>query len=264
MQMPDASKNTSGVRVTLVAVNGWGKTTIGAFGENPVVVMSPDEQGYLTLQSRGLVPTVPIMQVRSWPELLASVSGLAKDPQGRKTVVVDALAGMESLCAKHVCETQYKGDWGEKGFMAFYRGPAQVAREWPALLLRLTACARAGLDVIVLGHAKVQTFKNPDGPDYDRYECACGTSDLWGRTRDWAEAVLFGNFKPIVETARQEDNIAKAKGKAIGQKRIMRCQFSAAADAKNQYGLGAEYEMPNTAEACAAAFWNLIKNGDKK
>lgn len=253
----------TGSRVVLVAVNGYGKTTIGAYGESPVVICAPDEQGYMTLLKHGLVPAIPVMQVKSWPELLASLSGLAQDKQGRKTIVLDALAGFEYLLARHVCETQFKGDWSERGFMSFYRGPAQVAREWPALLLRLTQCANAGLNVLLIGHAKVARFSNPDGADFDRFECACGHVDLWGRTRDWAEAVLFGNFRAIVDTARPESNIAKAKGKAIGQERILRCQYSAAADAKNQYGLAPEYTMPNEAEACAAAFWNLV-NGDTK
>lgn len=249
---------TAGVRVVLVAVNGWGKTSLAARAKDAVGIVAPDEHGYLTLLSRGLVPAIPIYQPTSWLETLACVDALAANPQGRRTLFIDALTGVEQMLAQHVCKTQYGGDWGEKGFMAFYRGPAQVAREWPAILSRLTRVAAAGVDVVLIGHAKVEKFKNPDGPDFDRYACACGTEDLWGRTRNWAEAVLFGNFRAIVDTARPEANIAKASGKAIGQERILRCQHSAAADAKNQYGLEPEYVMPNNADECASAFWNLI------
>lgn len=256
MRMPTVHR--AGIRAVLVAVNGYGKTTAAAHGPDPVVVMAPDELGYMTLLSRGLVPAVPVVEPTTWPETLASIDAIADAPQGRKTIVLDALTGFEMLLAAHVCKTQCGGDWGEKGFMAFYRGPAQVAREWPALLMRLTRAAEKGLNVLVIGHAKSTKFKNPDGPDYDRYECACGTEDLWGRTRNWAEAVLFGNFRAIVDTARPEANIAKASGKAIGQERILRCQHSAAADAKNQYGLQPEYVMPDEPQAFAAAFWNLI------
>lgn len=248
-----------GTRVVFVATEGFGKTTVGALGENPVILTMPDERGYYTLLSRGLVPAVPCMQIRSWPELLASVEALAKDPGDRKTAVLDAMAGMESLLAQHVCRLHFNNDWGEKGYAAFGRGAKVVQREWPALLPRLTALANKGVDVLLLGHAKVRRFNSPEGADYDRYECNVGTDEVWARTKAWAEAVLFGNFRSIVETSRPESNVAKAYGKAIAHERIMRCQYSAVADAKNQLGLMAEYAMPDNAEEFARTFWGLVK-----
>jgi len=256
MRMPERS--THGARVVFVAVNGYGKTTAGALGPDPVIIMSPDERGYETLFDHGLVPAVPLMRPASWPELIASLRALASDPQGRRTVVLDALAGFEYLLARHICENQYGNDWGKGGFLAWNEGPRIVARTWPVLLGALQSCAQRGLHVLVLGHAKVTKFNNPDGPDYDRYECACGTADLWSRTRDWAEAVLFGNFVAIVDQAREQANIAKAHGKAIGQQRVLRCQYSSAADAKNQYGLDAQYVMPDDPRRFADAFWRMI------
>jgi len=247
------------VRVVLVGVEGIGKTSIAAFAETPLMIMAPEELGYLTLYSRGLVPECAIVQPRSWLEVLAAIESAAREPGKYKTLVLDAMAGLESLCAWHVCQTEFKGDWGEKGFCAYGRGPGIVARTWPAILPRLTACARAGLDVILLGHARVKNFKNPDGADYDRYECNTGNDNVWARTKMWAEACLFLSFRPIVELVRPEANVARAHGKAIGQQRIMRCEYSAVADAKNQLGLSPEYEMPDNPAACAAAFWNLVK-----
>lgn len=258
-KMAVPSGPVGGTRTVLVAVNGWGKTTIGAYAEDPVMLISPDEMGYPTLLSRGLVPAVPAMQPRSWPEALACIESLARDQQGRKTIVVDALAGFEHLLARHICKTQFGGDWSKTGFLSWNEGPRVVARIWPMLLARLLACARAGMDILILGHAKIEKFENPDGANYDRYVCNCGHADLWARTKDWAEAVLFGNFRAIVDTARPETNTAKAKGKAIGQQRLMRAQFSSSADAKNQYGLQPEYIMPDNPEECASAFWRLIK-----
>lgn len=258
MAMPTRSK--SGSRVVFVAVNGYGKTTCGAYGPEPVVIMSPDEHGYITLHDHGIVPSVPIMQPKSWPELLASIESFAADRQGRKTIVLDALAGLEFLLARHVCETRFKGDWGKTGFLSWNEGPREVARIWPSLLARLMACSKNGMNILILGHAKVSRFNNPDGADYDRYECNCGAIELWNRTRDWAEAVLFGNFRAIVDQAREQANIAKAHGKAIGQQRIIRCQYSAAADAKNQYGLGPEYVMPDDREKFAESFWSMVSN----
>ncbi len=262
MTMPERSSH--GARVVFVAVNGYGKTTAGALGPDPVIVMSPDERGYETLYDHGLVPAVPLMRPRDWPELIASLRALASDQQGRRTVVLDALAGFEYMLAQHICRTQYGNDWGKGGFLAWNEGPRVVARTWPVLLGALQACAQRGLNVLILGHAKITRFNNPDGPDYDRYECACGTADLWSRTRDWAEAVLFGNFVAIVDQAREQPNIARAHGKAIGQQRVLRCQYSAAADAKNQYGLDPQYIMPDNPEQFADAFWRMVTRNKER
>lgn len=248
-----------GVRVVFVAVEGFGKTTTGALGEAPLIIMAPEEQGYLTLHSRGLVPACPMMQPRSWPQLLAAVEAVATDPGDRRTLVLDAMVGLEALCAAHVCQTNFGGDWGERGFAAYGRGARIVSREWPQLLARLSAVSRRGVDVLLLGHARVKRFSAPDGPDYDRYECNVGTEDVWARTKAWGEAVLFGMFRPIVEQSRPESNVARAHGKAIAHQRILRCQYSAVADSKNQFGLEPEYAMPDNAAAFAASFWHLVK-----
>lgn len=255
------SKTKRGVRVVYVAVEGFGKTTTGALGPNPLMIMAPEEQGYLTLHSRSLVPELPMMQPRSWPQLLAGIEQIIGSPSEYETVVLDAMVGLEALCASWVCHTNFGGDWGERGFAAYGRGTRIVAREWPQLLARLSALADRGVNVLVLGHARVKRFNAPDGPDYDRYECNCGSDEVWARTKAWGEAVLFGMFRPIVEQNRPESNIAKAHGKAIAHERIMRCEYSAVADAKNQYGLEAEYRLPDEPRACAAAFWGLVIGG---
>lgn len=261
MQMPGASH--TGSRVVFVATEGYGKTSTGALAEKPVIIMAPDELGYLTLHQHGLVPAVPTMQPKSWLELLACIEHLAKEPHDRKTVVLDAMVGLEALCAWHVCQQEFKGDWGESGFQAYGRGKGIVARTWPAIFPRLTACANRGMNVLVLGHAKVQAFRNPDGADFDRFECNVAT-EVWGRTKAWAEAVLFGNFRALVDEAKVQSNKAKAKGKAIGQERILRCQYSAMADAKNQYGLGPEYSMPDDPAQFAEAFWGMVTSNKKE
>lgn len=257
MQMPTPGAKT-GRRVVLVATEGYGKTTVGALGDNPVFIVAPNELGYFALYEHGLVPACPVMQPKSWPEVKAAIEFIAREPGDRKTLVLDAMVGLEALCATYICETQYDGDWSKKGFLSYGEGPKVVTREFPSIFPRLSACARKGVDVLILGHAKTQPFSNPEGAAYDRFECNVA-KEVWALTKAWAEAVLFGNFRAIVDEARTETNIAKAKGKAIGQQRIMRCQYSALADAKNQFGLAPEYAMPDDPAQFAAAFWGLIK-----
>lgn len=257
MKMPSVQK--IGARLVFVAVEGYGKTSCGAFGPSPVVMMAPGEGGYMTLLSRGLVPTVPIIQPSNWTDTLDALSELAKNHGDRETLVVDALVGFESLCARHICDSEFSGDWGERGFAAFGRGLKIVYRTWPLIIGRLEQCARAGLNVMVLSHAQVKPYRNPDGPDYDRFEANVGP-EAWQRLKAWADFVAFGSFRSIVDEARAQSNIAKAKGKAIGQSRVLRCQYSAVADAKNQYGLDPEYLMPDDPAQFAERYWNMVTN----
>lgn len=251
-----------GARVVLVAVNGFGKTTAGAMMPNPVMILAPQEDGYLTLHKRGLVPSVPMLRVKSWDETLMALDELATNPGDRQTVVCDAIVGFEHLLAHKICHRDFEGDWGERGFRAWNSGPATVAREWPQLLVRLDRCADAGLDVILLGHASIRSFSPPDGPAYDRYECSVTTKEVWARTKDWGEAVLFGTFQATVDQVKTQTNAAKAKGKAVSEKRVLRCRYSAYADAKNQYGLDAVYDVPDDPAQWSKAFHALIHNGD--
>lgn len=258
MMMPDAIPNAAS-RTVLVAVPGYGKTSIGAFADRPVMIVMPNELGYITLYRHELVPAVPVMMPRSWSELLACIESIARDPGDRKTLVLDALAGAEALLSSQICAEHFKGEWGEKGFGAFGRGAKIVMREWPAILPRLTACARKGVDVLLLAHSKVKLFSDPAGPNYDRYEIDMGNDEAWSRTRMWSEAVMYGIFQPIVDQARPEANTARAKGKAIAQNRILRTENSPICDAKCQLGLEPVYTMPNSAAECAAAYWALVK-----
>jgi hypothetical protein len=241
---------TRGFKVVLCAVEGWGKTSIAARAERPVMLLAPFETGYLTLHTRGLVPEVPHFTMRGWDETIKTIEAIAENPKGARTVVLDALAGYESLCAEYVREVHHKGSLSD--FNAFGRGAANMRREWPSLLAALEACVEHGLNVCVCAHTQVKNFKNPEGPDYDRYTVNVG-DEVWQRTKMWAEAVVFGTWRAIVDGRRS------GTGKAIGQLRILRCQYSPLVDAKNQYGLLPEYAVPEGSDVAARAFWELIR-----
>lgn len=221
-------------RLIVNAVEGFGKTTIGAFAPDPVIFMARGESGYDTLLSAGLVPAVPAEEVSTWSELIGWIGELIKDTQGRKTLVLDAIGGFERLCHEHVCERDFNGDWGECGFASYQRGYEIALVDWLGLLGRLDSLHQKGLAIVLLGHCRVQTFKNPLGVDFDRY-----VSDThhktWGITHKWADAVLFGNFLTIIDG--EEKAKRQGKGKAIGgTDRVLYTERRDAFDAKNRTG----------------------------
>src|SRR5690606_23939606 len=117
-------------RLVINGVEGIGKTSLGAYAPGAAIIMARGETGYETLLGSNRVPTLPRISVDNWLDLLASVSDVAKNPGDIKTLVLDALGGFETLCHEHICNTEYKGDWGEHGFGSFQRGYTVSASEW--------------------------------------------------------------------------------------------------------------------------------------
>lgn len=230
----------------LNAVEGWGKTSVLAHMDTPMI-LSCGETGYDTLLSAGRVPAVAAAQVADWNDLMGWCGDLLDDPQGIKTLGIDTIGGAERMCHEFVCKTQFDGEWGEKGFMGFQRGFDISVPEWLKLLALLEQLKlKHGMVVMLLSHNKVAKYKNPAGPDYDRY-MADVHEKTWAATRRWADMVLFGKFHEVVEVAGRNKSNPNAKGKGIGgTERVLYTEWRPAWDAKSRYGLPDEIWLLDT------------------
>ena len=241
-------------RIILNAVEGWGKTTAGAYAPNPAILMARGETGYTTLLGAGSVPSVDAALIDTWPELLAIIDDLVGADRGYGSIVLDAMGGFERLCHEHVCRRDFGGDWGEKGFAAYAKGFDRAAGDWLQLLARLEKLRDArGVPVIVLTHSQVKPFKNPIGTDFDRYVADCHPK-TWAPTSKWADCVLFGNHYQIVE----EKQKGRAKGVG-GNQRVIHTEHNDAWDAKNRYGMPAVIDIPDDYTQVWSTIWAAIK-----
>jgi hypothetical protein len=242
-------------RIVVNGVEGFGKTSLGAFANNPVMLMARGETGYKTLLGAGRVPAVPAVQIETWPETLAVVDGLRESPADEiGLVILDAMGGFERLCHEHVCNTDFSGVWGEKGFGSFQKGFDLSVNEWVKLLAALDRVRNdTGAAVLLLSHAQVKPFKNPLGPDYDRYVADCHAK-TWAATARWADAVLFGNFVTVVEEKKGK----RAKGIG-GTDRAIYTERRDGYDAKNRYGMPETMDLPNDPAQMWPVVWSAIK-----
>ena len=247
-------------RLVVFATEGFGKTTLGACAPEPLILMSRGETGYDTLLQSKLVPQVPAEVVVDWQDLLGWIDGLTNDPQGRKTLVLDTLGGFERLCHEHVCREHFKSDWTETGFASYQKGYDLAVTDWIGLLSRLDRLRAKGVTILWLGHSRIHSFKNPLGPDFDRYICDCHPK-TWGVTHRWADAVLFGNFLTVLDN--EEKAKRAGKGKAIGgTTRILFTERRDAYDAKNRYGMKGEIWLEDGPAASWSTLWaHLQTNG---
>lgn len=243
-------------RIVLHGVEGVGKTTFAAHAGDVLFAMMRGETGVETLIDAGQLPGMShTEELTTWEQLLGLVDQLTEKEHSYKNLVIDSAGPAERLCHEMVCARDYKSDWGERGFMGYMRGYETSLTEWLDLLQRLDKMRTARrVRPILIAHTKVATFKNPEGPDYDRY-----TIDLhhktWGITAKWADMILFANYYTVVD-----ESGSRAKGTG-GSERILYTQRTAAWDAKNRHGLPQEIPMGDSGGEAWHHFIEAIKQG---
>lgn len=242
--------------MVLYGVSGIGKTSMVAHCPGVVFMPDPHEDGITTLKSSGLVPEVPQLPApTTWDEVLDQLNFLATGNHDFRAVALDALGGFERLCHEHVCRRDFSGDWGDRGFQGYMRGYDVSLADWRQFIAALDRVRNERrMSIILIGHAKVSPFRNPEGPDYDRWNVDVHHK-TWGLTHRWADIVLFANF----EVFTNKDGLkTKARG---GQTRMLYCEYHAAYDAKNRHGLPAEIPMGSSGLEAWDNFVQAIKNG---
>lgn len=250
-------------RYILHAVEGWGKTSFAAQCPKPIFIQSRGETGLDTLIDSGQLPETPhFPQAETWAELLACVQVLIDEDHPYKTLAIDTLNGAERLCHESVCDREFNGEWGDKGFASYQKGPEVSLTDWRKLLAKLDELReRRKMTIFALCHTKVAAFRNPLGADYDRFQPDVDKR-TWSISHKWADAVLFGNFETAVSSVKENKKTGEAKGKGVGGKqRIMYTVRDAAYDAKNRMGLPEEVEMGRSPAEAWSNFMAAIKQG---
>lgn len=252
-------------RIIIHAVEGWGKTSLGAMFPDPIFIEARGETGLETLIDAGQLPEMPhFPEIMSWQGVLDAIESLLNGEHDYKSLVLDTLNGLERLCHEHVCNREYRGDWGEKGFTSFQRGFTVSLGDWRNFLASLDRLReQRGMRIIILSHTKVTTFKNPEGPDFDRYEPDVHAK-TWGLTARWADVILFGNYYVKVEKSSPNAPVSQ-KGKGTGgTARVVYTRRSAAYDAKNRHGLPDMIDCGNSPQEAYDNFVSAMKAGRGK
>ena len=258
--LSDVSTKGRGLRPAMVihGAEKVGKTSFAAMAKNPVFLMSHGEIGLETLIDHGQLGDVPhLPEIKTWPRLLESCEALRDEDHKFDTAVLDTANGMEDLLYDFVCETEYNGDRGPRGFLSYMQGYQTATPHWQGMLRILDELReKRNMTVILLCHTQIKSFKNPAGQDYDRYQPQMHARQ-WGATHKWADVIMFMDTVTVID---EDGNRPKAVG---GTQRIARCERSAAWDAGNRYGLK-EFSLGNSAAEGWKNFMAAMKKARKE
>jgi len=208
------------IKIVLHGPPGIGKSTFGSKTPNPIFL--PTEDGLTTID----VPHFPL--AKNLQELWVCMKELIEEEHEYKTFVVDTLDWLEKLMWKHVCETHSVDSIDEIGYG---KGYLFATTQWRRFYDGLEMMRNKGIAIVLLAHTEIKPFSPPNSDSYDRWQIKLHKTAA-AIAEEWADAVLFANFKVYVKTKK-----GKNSGKAVGGERVIYTQPNPAYRAKNRYGL---------------------------
>ncbi|MBP2621146.1 ATP-binding protein [Streptococcus panodentis] len=217
-------KRARAQKVVIYGPEGIGKSTFAAEFPNPVFI---DTEG-----STDNMDVARLDKPTSWTMLNNEVAFIKANPTECGTLVIDTIDWAESMAVADVCAQH-----GKKGIEDFGwgKGYTYVQEEIGRFLNSLSDLVDMGINVVLTAHAQIKKFEQPDElGSYDRYELKLGQktgSKTAPLVKEWADMVLFANYKTLVMTAEN------GKKKAQGGERVMYTNHRPAWDAKNRHGL---------------------------
>jgi hypothetical protein len=224
-------------RILVYGTEGIGKSTLAANAPNPIFIQTEDGLGEITCDKFPLATT--------FDDVVAPLNELAVSDHTYQTVVIDSLDWLERLIWDAVCR-EYRTNSIEKADGGYQRGYVHALTYWRKTVdglqrLRLTK----GMAIILIAHAKVEKFDDPESATYDRYSPRL-QKHAAALVNEWCDAVLFATRKFRTETEDRgfgrERTIAVGLG-AAGGERVLRTVGSPACIAKNRYDLPAELPL---------------------
>lgn len=222
-------KRARAQKVVVYGPEGIGKSTFAAQFPEPLFI---DTEG-----STDNMDVSRLDKPSSYTMLKNEIAWVKANPTVCKTLVIDTIDWAESLVIADVCAQHDKKGIEDFGWG---NGYTYTKEEMGRLLNQLGELVDLGINVVLTAHAQMRKFEQPDEMgSYDRWELKLGkktSSQTAPLVKEWADMVLFANYKTVVMTA---DN---GKKKATGGQRVLYTQHHPAWDAKNRHGL--PEEMP--------------------
>lgn len=216
-------------RVVLYGTEGIGKSTFAANAPKPIFLQTENGLGRIDCHKLPLI--------NEWSVMQNQLHAIYSQEHDYQTLVVDSLDWLEKLIWNDVASTNMVDSIEKIGYGKGYKF---ALKHWAEFLNMLDAIRNErGMAIVLIAHAKVERFEDPEVQGYDRYTLRLH-KEADATLREWADAVLFATVKMRIEKEDLGFNKTRTIAKGIGSgggERILRTVGSPACVAKNRYGI---------------------------
>ena len=218
-------------RVMLYGTHGIGKSTFASCAPKPIFLQTEDGLGEIDCDKFPLVT--------NFNEAMAALSELSTEKHPYQTIVVDSLDWLERLIWAEVCRKRNVENVEEIGYA---KGYVFSLTQWREFLEGLSALrADRGMTAILIAHARIERFENPETESYDRYVPRLHKLAA-AIVQEWCDEVLFATYKVYTKQSDEGFNRKRTQGVGSGE-RIIRTQERPAHVAKNRLNLPDELPL---------------------
>jgi AAA domain len=218
-------------RVMLYGTQGIGKSTFAANAPKPVFIQTEDGLGEIDCDKFPVAET--------FDTAMRALSELYTEKHPYRTVVIDSLDWMERLIWSEVCRKKNVTSIEDIGYA---KGYVFALTQWRELIEGLSALrSDRGMSVVLIAHARIERFENPETEAYDRYvprlhKLAAAV------VQEWCDEVLFATYK--VYTRQTDEGFDRKRTQGLGTgERVIRTEERPAHVAKNRLGLPEELPL---------------------
>jgi hypothetical protein len=220
-------------RLVIHGQEGVGKTTTAARFPVPVFLQTEDgAPAGIEIDTFGLLGT--------FSEVHTALTALASASHDYRTLVIDALDGLEALIWRDLCASQ---GWASIETPGFGKGYVTADRWWRDVLNGLDYLRRErGMAIVLLAHSAIETVNDPRAASYTSYQLRLHKRAR-GLVQDWCDAIGF--LSPDLHVREDDAGFGKKRARADGgSQRWLHWEARPSFVAKNRYGLPAKMPVP--------------------
>lgn len=217
---------------------GLGKTSLAADAPNPVIIDIDGGSNAIDVP-RYTFDDSGRTEPNSYAEFLMAIDDLRDNDHQFQTLITDTADKLEVLIHRHMLMRDSKSKnkaRNDSGLVmtsiedyGWGKGWNLAVDEWRNLLARFDELrAKKGMQIILVAHSQVKSFKNPIGEDYDRY-LAKIHEKAFGVIKEWADMVGFMSLDTVATSEAVKDD--RARGVSTGA-RVLYTQPNAAYEVK--------------------------------
>ena len=213
-------------RIVVHGIHGVGKSYFASNAPEPIFLITED--GLTNIE----VDHFPL--AKSLDDVWQYMGAIIDQDHEYQTFVLDTLDWLEKLIFAKVCLDQGVESTEEIGWGKAYNF---ALKHWGKFLAGLDKIREKGIAIVLLAHNEIRPFNPPDNNSYDRYQIKLHRHAAT-MIEEWADAVLFANFKTFV--SKDDTN----KGKAVGSgERVLHSANKPAWRAKSRYSIPEEIPL---------------------